>query len=215
MLSILSVVDLFLHIDKYLVVIATDYGPYIYALLFIIIFFETGIVITPFLPGDSLLFAAGALAGVSGDLNIWFLFIIISLAAVIGDSVNYSIGRYAGRKAFENKDSKIFKKEYLDRTEAFYEIYGDRAIFLGRFFPIIRTFIPFVAGIGEMPYRRFIVFNILGGVVWSGIFLFGGYFFGNIQVVKEHFSTVVFGIIILSLVPAIYHIFASRNKNIS
>lgn len=207
--------NVFLHIDKYLVTLTGSYGVYIYALLFLVVFMETGFVLTPFLPGDSLLFAAGAIAASSvppgqSGLNIGILFLIVTSAAIIGDSVNYSVGKYLGAKAFRDENSKIFKKDYLDRTEAFYREHGDKAIVLGRFFPIIRTFIPFIAGVGRMDYNKFIFNNILGGILWTLIFLGGGYLFGNIQIVKDNFTIVIFGIIFLSITPGIYHLLSKK-----
>ncbi len=175
-------------------------------LLFLTIFLETGVVAMPFLPGDSLLFAAGAIAASTGSLNILVLLLIISVAAIFGDSVNYSIGSYLGAKAFENQNYKIFRKEYLDRTQDFYGTYGNKAVVLGRFFPIFRTFIPFVAGVGKMNYKKFVFFNIIGGILWTLIFCFGGYLFGNIQIVKDNFTIVIFTIIIFSMLPGIYHL---------
>ena len=209
-LQMMRFIDIFLHLDKYLTGAVQNYGNFLYAILFLVIFCETGVVATPFLPGDSLLFAVGAIAASVNSFNIWYLFLVISVAAIIGDSVNYSIGNYLGAKAFANPDSKIFKKEYLVETEAFYEKYGSRAVVLGRFFPIIRTFIPFVAGVGKMNYAKFIANNALGGILWTAIFLLGGFFFGNIQIVKENFTLVIFGIIVLSIMPAFYHVIKSR-----
>ncbi len=206
----MPLINFILHIDTYLAVLIADYGAYVYALLFLIIFLETGLVITPFLPGDSLLFAAGAIAASQGGLNIWLLLFMISAAAVIGDTLNYRIGSYIGAKAFENSESKLFKREYLEETENFYKKHGDKAVVLGRFFPIIRTFMPFVAGVGKMDYVRFAYYNIIGGILWSTIFLLGGFFFGNIQVVKDHFSSVILAIIAISFLPAVYHLMKSK-----
>ncbi|MDO8493529.1 MAG: DedA family protein [bacterium] len=206
----MNFIDTFLHIDTYLAGLTSDYGVYIYALLFLVIFLETGIVATPFLPGDSLLFAAGAIAASAGGLNIWILLAVIASASIIGDSVNYTIGSYLGARAFGDPNSQIFKKEYLDRAQEFYSKYGDRAVVLGRFFPIIRTFVPFVAGVSNMKYDKFVFFNITGGILWTLVFCFGGYLFGNIQIVKDNFTAVIFGIIIISLLPGIYHLFANR-----
>lgn len=198
--------DVLLNIDKYLSDLTNNYGVYIYLLLFIVIFLETGVVATPFLPGDSLLFAAGAIAASASGLNVWILFVVISVAAIIGDSVNYSIGKYLGIKIFQHGNPRIFKKEYLEKTEFFYQKHGSKAIILGRFFPIVRTFVPFVAGIGKMEYRRFILYNIAGGILWTSVFVSGGYLFGNVPIVKENFTVVIFGIILLSITPAIYHL---------
>jgi len=199
-------IGIFLHIDRFLLVLAEQYGSYIYLFIFITIFLETGIVITPILPGDSLLFVAGAMAASTGELNIWLLFLIISIAAIIGDSVNYSIGSHAGPRIFSGGEARIFKREYLTKTEEFYDKYGDKAIVLGRFFPIARTFVPFIAGISKMNYAKFVFYNVIGGVLWVLIFLFSGYFFGNIKTVKENFSLAISAIIILSLIPAFYQL---------
>jgi membrane-associated protein len=208
-------INIFLHIDKYLATLTTDYGVYMYLLLFIVIFLETGIVAMPFLPGDSLLFAAGAIAASSGAFNIWTLFTVIAMAAIIGDSVNYSIGGYIGLRAFQNENSRIFKKEYLLKTEEFYQKHGNKAIVLGRFFPIVRTFIPFIAGVGKMDYANFFYYNVTGAVLWTLTFIFGGYLFGNIQIVKDNFTLVIFGIIIFSILPGIYHLlFNGKNKKV-
>lgn len=194
--------DFFLHIDKNLAVIISQYGTLTYAIMFGIVFMETGLVVTPFLPGDSLLFAAGALSAM-GSMNIVFLWVLMVLAAIIGDTVNYWIGYKLGRGVFE-KGSKFFKKEYLDEAEEFYAKYGGAAIFLGRFVPIVRTFVPFVAGISEMSYKHFIAYNIIGGLTWVSAFLLGGYWFGNIPFVKTNFHYVVVVIILISFVPIIW-----------
>ena len=195
-------VDLFLHIDKNLVLVIAKYGTLTYGLLFFVIFMETGLVVTPFLPGDSLLFAAGALAAM-GSLNIVLLWVLMALAAVIGDTANYWIGHRFGRGVFEKK-SKFFKKEYLEEAEAFYAKHGGKAIILARFVPIVRTFAPFVAGISEMHYGKFISYNIIGGLSWVSLFLLGGFWFGNIPFVKENFHYVVIAIILISIVPIIW-----------
>lgn len=205
-------IDIFLHIDKYVATLTASYGAYMYALLFLIVFLETGVVATPFLPGDSLLFAAGAMAASAGGLNVWLLLIVISIAAIIGDSVNYSIGGYMGLKAFQNENSKIFKKEYLLKTEEFYAKHGNKAIVLGRFFPIVRTFIPFIAGVGKMDYKQFAFYNVTGGILWTFTFVLGGYLFGNIQFVKDNFTAVIFSIIILSILPGVYHLLFNGKK---
>ena len=195
------VVDLFLHIDKNLVLIIAKYGTLTYIMLFGVIFMETGLVVTPFLPGDSLLFAAGALAAM-GSFDIAFLWILMAAAAVLGDTVNYWIGHKLGRGGFE-KGSKFFKKEYLEEAEAFYAKHGGKAIILARFVPIVRTFAPFVAGISEMHYGRFISYNIIGGLSWVSLFLLGGFWFGNIPFVKENFHYVVIIIVLISVVPIV------------
>jgi len=194
-------IDFILHLDKYLNVIIQNYGVVTYFILFLIVFAETGFVITPFLPGDSLLFAAGTFAAI-GSLDVFVLFFILSIAAILGDSVNYSIGKFLGTKAFKQYP-KIFKKDYLDKTRNFYEKYGNKTIVLARFVPIVRTFAPFVAGVGRMKYINFLTYNIVGGIVWVALFVFGGYFFGNIPIVKNNYSLVILIIIILSFVPMV------------
>ena len=204
-------VDLFLHLDEHLNTVISTYGTWTYLLLFLIIFMETGLVVTPFLPGDSLLFAAGTFAGM-GSLNVWVLFISLSLAAIIGDTVNYWIGHYIGPRAFSG-DVRFLKKEYLERTHAFYEKHGGKTIILARFVPIVRTFAPFVAGIGAMTYGKFITYNIVGGIAWVGLFTFLGYFFGSLPFVQDNFSLVVIAIIIISVMPAVYEILKERAQN--
>jgi len=194
-------IDFILHIDKHLGEIIKSYGTWTYAILFTIVFCETGLVILPFLPGDSLLFTAGSFAGL-GSLNPHILFVLISIAAILGDTVNYWIGNRLGPKVFHS-ESKFFKKEYLDRTHKFYEKYGGKTIIIARFVPIIRTFAPFVAGIGSMSYGKFITYNIVGGVVWVAIFVYSGYFLGTLTIVKNNFSLVVIVIILISVVPII------------
>ena len=203
-----SVIDFILHLDKHLNEIIQTYGIWTYLLLFLIIFMETGLVITPFLPGDSLIFAAGAFAA-QGSLNVFVLFILLSLAAILGDTVNYWIGHYIGPKAFSG-NVRFLKKEYLDRTHAFYEKHGGKTIILARFIPIIRTFAPFVAGIGAMTYSHFIVYNVVGGVLWVGLFTFGGYFFGNLPFVKDNFIIVIITIIFISVLPAVVEVVRER-----
>ncbi len=195
-------IDLFLHLDKHLSGIIAQYGALTYLLLFMVIFCETGLVITPFLPGDSLIFAAATFAA-KGILDVNLLFIILVVAAVLGDTINYWIGHYIGPRVFEQEKIRFLKKEYLIRTHNFYEKYGGKTIILGRFVPIIRTFVPFVAGVGSMTYSRFIVYNIIGGIAWVALFLYGGYFFGNLDFVKNHFSIVILMIIFISILPGI------------
>lgn len=193
--------DVFLHLDKYLNEIINQYGILTYAILFLIIFAETGFVFVPFLPGDSLLFAAGTFAAL-GSLNVHYLFFLLSIAAIIGDTVNYWIGHYLGPKLFAEK-SRYLKKEYLDRTHQFFEKYGGKTIIIARFVPIVRSFAPFVAGIGAMTYSKFILFNIVGGVLWCALFVYGGFFFGNLPFIKNNFSLAIIVIIFLSTIPTI------------
>jgi membrane-associated protein len=196
------IIDFFLHLDKYLGELITKYGVWTYAILFLIIFMETGFVVTPFLPGDSLLFAAGTFAGL-GYFNVYLLFGLLFIAAVLGDTVNYWIGHKMGPKVFK-QDSRFIKEEYLERTQDFYKKHGGKTIVLARFIPIIRTFAPFVAGVGTMSYPRFFAFNVFGGFIWTAIFIFGGYFFGNIEIVRNNFELVIIVIIILSVLPMLY-----------
>mgnify|MGYP001594730782 CR=1 FL=1 len=205
------IVDAILHVDAYLQFIVNEYSTMTYLLLFLVIFLETGIVITPFLPGDSLLFAAGALAAV-GYLKIGILFIIVFIAAVIGDTLNYHIGKYIGPKIFKRESSLFFNKKYLVRAQAFYEKHGKKTIILARFIPIIRTFAPFVAGIGLMKYKIFLFYNVIGAFLWCSLFVFGGFLLGNIPWVKEHFEFLVIAIIIVSLIPLIKEIIQSLSK---
>lgn len=198
--SIRFIVDLFLHIDKNLAMVISQFGLWSYALLFFVIFMETGLVVTPFLPGDSLLFAAGALTASMGVFDIKLLWLLMVVAAFLGDTVNYWIGHYIGPKAFE-MNSKLLKKEYLDKAQAFYDKHGGIAIVLARFVPIVRTFAPFVAGVGKMHYTKFLSYNAVGGLLWVSIMLFAGYFFGNIPFVKDNFHYVVVAIILISAVP--------------
>lgn len=205
-------IDLILHLDKHLGALITQFGVWTYVILFIIIFIETGLVVMPFLPGDSLLFAAGTLTALDNSpLNIFVLYILVATAAVLGDTANYWIGKEIGPRVF-NEKVRFLKKEYLDRTHTFYEEHGNITIFLARFIPIIRTFAPFVAGIGRMSYGQFISYNVFGGLVWTALFTFGGYFFGNLSIVKNNFSIVLVAIILISLVPAVVEFFQSRKK---
>jgi len=203
-----QLVDLFLHLDKHLTEVTSQYGVWTYALLWIIVFCETGLVVTPILPGDSLLFAAGALAAL-GSLDPWLLFLLLTVAAVLGDMVNYWAGHYFGARIFK-PDARVLKTEYLERTQRFYERYGGKTIVLARFVPIIRTFAPFVAGMGRMQYRRFFMFNVSGAIFWVAACVAAGYFFGNIPVVKKNFSLVILAIVFLSILPAIIGILQSR-----
>ena len=194
-------IDVFLHLDMYLDTVIQQYGVWMYFILFVIVFLETGVVVTPFLPGDSLLFAAGALCA-RGDLVVGWLFLLLWLAAVLGDTVNYSIGHLVGPRAFHGQN-RFFKREHLDRTHHFYERHGGKTIVLARFIPIIRTFAPFVAGIGRMSYGRFVTYNVLGGLLWTALFVFGGYYFGNQPLVKRNFTLVILAIIVISLLPLV------------
>ena len=195
-------IDLILHLDSYLNLLVINYGTWIYAILFLVIFCETGLVVTPFLPGDSLLFIAGAICA-GGGMDPLLLATLLMLAATSGDSVNYVIGRTAGEKLFRNPDSRIFRRDYLQRTHEFYDRHGGKTVTLARFLPILRTFAPFVAGIGHMPYPRFLGFSVLGSVLWVGSLVTLGYFFGNVPFIKQNLSLLVLGIIALSLLPMI------------
>lgn len=203
-------IDFVLHMDVYLNDIIANYGVWTYGILFFIIFLETGFVITPFLPGDSLLFAAGTFAAL-GSLNPIYLFLLLSVAAVIGDTVNYSIGHYIGPKAFSG-EIKFLKKDHLDKTQEFYDKHGGKTIILARFIPIIRTFAPFVAGIGTMKYSKFISYNVFGGIAWVAIFISLGYFFGNIPFVQNNFELVIFAIIFISFIPPVLEFFKARKE---
>jgi membrane-associated protein len=206
-----ELVGYILHLEVHLAQLAREYGAWVYAILFAIIFLETGVVVTPFLPGDSLLFAAGALAAFPDGLNVWVLWVLLATAAILGDSVNYWIGHKIGPRAFTGK-VRFLKQEHLERTERFYEKHGGKTIVLARFVPIVRTFAPFVAGVGTMEYRRFLAYNVGGGIFWTGLFLFAGYFFGNIPVVKENFSLVIVAIILLSVLPIAYEMLMARRR---
>jgi len=199
---ITQIIDIFLHLDKYLSVIIQSYGHITYLILFIIIFCETGLVVLPFLPGDSLLFAAGAFSA-KGDMSIEMLYVILCLAAVAGDSVNYEIGSFLGPKIAKQEKTRFLNKEHVQRTHKFFEKYGAKTIIIARFIPIIRTFAPFVAGIGDMGYKKFLHYNVIGGISWISICLFGGYLFGNIEIVKHNFTLVILGIVIISIMPAL------------
>ncbi len=202
-------VDFILNVDTYLGTIIQNYGALTYLILFLVIFIETGLVIMPFLPGDSLIFVAGAFAA-KGYLSIFPLFAILALAAILGDTANYWIGNFFGEKVFSK--SRFFKKEYLEKTKGFYEKHGSKAIIIARFIPIIRTFAPFVAGIGKMNYLRFISYNIIGGVAWVALFVFGGYFLGEIPLIKENFTIVIIIIIIISLLPPVLEYIKHKRK---
>ncbi|HBG47720.1 MAG TPA: DedA family protein [Deltaproteobacteria bacterium] len=204
-------IEIFMHLDRHLSAVIQAYGGWTYAILFLIIFCETGLVVTPILPGDSLLFAIGNFAAL-GSLKIEYLVAGLSIAAILGDSVNYAIGRYLGPKVFKKTDSRIFRKEYLDRTHRFYEKYGARTIIFARFVPIVRTFAPFVAGVGAMSYGKFLIYNITGGIAWISIFVFGGYFFGSLPIVKENFTIVILAIIVLSIMPGVIEFIRARRQ---
>ena len=207
-----SLIDFILHIDHHLVEIVNDYKTWTYLILFLIIFAETGLVVTPFLPGDSLLFAAGAiLAKPETDLNILAMWVLLMIAAVLGDLVNYHAGKYIGVKAFSGR-YKLLKTEYLHKTQAFYNKHGGKTIIYARFIPIIRTFAPFVAGIGTMTYGRFAAYNVVGGIAWVSSFLFIGYFFGGLPIIKENFTYVIFGIILVSILPPVIELIRERRK---
>jgi membrane-associated protein len=205
---VMFVVDLFLHVDEHLMDVATTYGPWVYALLFLIVFLETGVVVTPFLPGDSLLFATGALAAL-GAVDIVTVLVLLNVAAILGDSVNYSIGRAVGPRVF-TEHSRLLKHEHLLRTQRFYDRHGGKTIVFARFVPIIRTFAPFVAGVGRMHYSRFLAFNVGGGTVWVWSFGLLGYFFGNQPIVKENFGLAILAVIFLSLVPLFVEAWRAR-----
>ncbi len=207
---IMYTIDVFLHLDKYLSMVIQNYGVLTYLILFLIIFAETGFVVTPFLPGDSLLFAAGAFAGI-GALDVSLLLVLLSVAAIAGDSVNYSIGKYVGFKIYEQDTIKFIKKEHLLQTHQFYEKHGAITIIIARFIPIIRTFAPFVAGIGEMKYMKFITYNVVGGLLWIFSLVGGGYFFGNLPVVKNNFSLVIFAVVVISVLPVIIGLFRQNS----
>ncbi|MEJ2484567.1 MAG: DedA family protein [Anaerolineales bacterium] len=207
---ILQLIDFIIHIDVHLAQIIADYNTWTYAILFGIVFAETGFVITPFLPGDSLIFAAATFAA-RGALNPWLIFLTITVAGIIGDGINYSIGHYIGPRVF-NEDVRFLKREYLDKAHDFFEKHGGKAVILARFMPIVRTFVPFVAGAGSMSYPKFALYNVIGAVSWVGLFTTLGYFFGNIPAVKENFSFVIIVIIILSFMPPVIEAIKERNK---
>jgi membrane-associated protein len=217
-----ALVDFILHIDKHLAEFVTAYGAWVYGLLFAIVFAETGLVVTPFLPGDSLLFATGALAA-AGVLNGWLAAALLLSAAIIGDGVNYAIGRYVGPRAFSATDTtglshKLLNREHLRRAHEFFERYGGKAVVLGRFVPIVRTFVPFVAGAGAMTYPAFVFYNITGGILWVGLCMGAGVLFGNIPIVREHFSLITIGIVFVSILPMLIEVarqFSSRRRNIA
>ena len=204
-----QLIDLILHLDRYLVDLVTRFGGWTYAILFLIIFCETGLVLMPFLPGDSLLFAIGALTS-TGALDVYWISILLIVAAILGDTVNYWIGYSIGPRIFTSDRSRWLNREHLERTHRFYEKYGGKTIILARFMPIIRTFAPFVAGIGRMSYGRFLLYNVVGGVVWIVLFVAAGFWFGNIPIVKRNFTLVILAIIVLSILPAIIEYWRAR-----
>ena len=206
-------IDFVLHIDVHLAEMVTLYGPWIYAILFLIIFCETGLVVTPFLPGDSLLFVAGALAALPGNpMNVHLIVLSLVIAAVLGDASNYTIGRFFGEKLFSNPNSKIFKQSYLDKTHQFYKKHGGKTIILARFVPIVRTFAPFVAGMGHMSYRHFALYNVTGGIAWVAIFAYAGYFFGGMEFVQRNLEILIVAIIFISILPGVFEIIRNKNK---
>lgn len=208
------IIDFILHIDAHLYELVAQYGNWIYAILFIIIFCETGLIVTPFLPGDSLLFVAGTLASFpTNQVNVHLLVLMLIIAAILGDASNYTVGRLFGKRLFNNPQSKIFKQSYLDKTHAFYEKHGGKTIIIARFVPIVRTFAPFVAGMGKMSYRHFALYNVIGGVVWVAGFTYLGYFLGGLEVVKQNLKLLLLGIIVLSIMPGVVEIIRTKLKN--
>jgi membrane-associated protein len=205
-----GILDFFLHLDQHLSQAISQYGSWTHLLLFLIVFCETGLVVTPFLPGDSLLFAAGTFAAL-GALDVRLIVVLLIAAAIIGDTVNYWIGAYIGPRAFRG-DIRFLRQEYLDRTHAFYEKHGGKTIILARFIPIIRTFAPFVAGVGAMSYSKFLTYNVVGAVLWVGLFVLGGYFFGNIRTVRENFTLVILAIIAISVLPILMEALRARRR---
>ncbi len=204
-------IDLILHLDRHLASLIESYGLWTYLILFVIVFAETGLVVTPILPGDSLLFAAGTFAG-RGSLNPLLLFAILSAAAILGDTINYWVGKYLGQHFVRGRGRRWIKQEHLDRTHAFFEKYGGKTIILARFVPFVRTFAPFVAGLGTMTYGRFLAYNVIGGLLWVGIFIAAGYFFGSRPIVQNNFSLVVLAIVIVSLIPAVVEYLRARSQ---
>lgn len=202
--------DLILHLDKHLDTLVQNYGPWVYAILFLIVFCETGLVVTPFLPGDSLLFTVGAIAA-RGSLDVYLIAGLLTIAAILGDTVNYWVGKLVGQQLIA-RYPKLFRPEHLQRTHEFFERYGGKTIIIARFVPIVRTFAPFVAGIGKMTYGRFMTFNVGGGLLWILLLVPAGYFFGNFEIVKKNFTLVIFGIIFLSILPAITETIRERNR---
>ena len=206
-----TIIDFILHIDQHLAALSAEYGVWIYAILFLIIFCETGLVVMPFLPGDSLLFAAGGIAAL-GEMNIHLMVALLLVAAILGDAVNFAIGKYFGARLFANPDSKIFRRAYLDKTHAFYEKHGGKTFIIARFVPIVRTFAPFVAGMGNMHYGRFIRYNIIGAILWVVLFSYAGYFFANIPLVKNNLALVLAAIIVISVLPGVIEVVRARRE---
>lgn len=209
--GIVELINIILHLDKYIGVVLANYHDYFYLLFFLVVYCETGLVVTPFLPGDSLLFVAGAFAG-AGQLHIGILAVILILAAFLGDNTNFFVGKFIGQKLFSNPNSKIFRKDILDKTHEFYEKHGSKAIIIARFIPLVRTFAPFVAGVGQMTYRKFLLFSIIASLLWVIIFLFGGFMFGNIPVIKEHMSLIILAVMVISVLPALKMIWDTKFK---
>ncbi|MEN8252876.1 MAG: DedA family protein [Patescibacteria group bacterium] len=206
-------IDFILHIDEHMVDIVTQYGTLTYGILFSIIFAETGLVVTPFLPGDSLLFAVGALAAL-GSFNLPLILFLLSVAAILGDTVNYAIGKYFGQKIVDNPKIPFVNQQHIDETQAFYKKHGGKTIILARFVPIVRTFAPFVAGVGKMDYPKFVSYNVIGGLIWIFSFTLLGYFFGNIPAVAHNFTLVILGIIAMSVLPMVYEYVKAKRKKI-
>lgn len=211
--TIQFLIDFIIHIDVHLAELVAQYGVWIYAILFVIIFCETGLVVTPFLPGDSLLFVAGTLAAIGqNNINVHLMVLLLISAAILGDLCNYLIGKFFGEKLFRNPDSKVFKQSYLDKTHEFYAKHGGKTIILARFVPIIRTFAPFVAGMGKMCYKQFGFYNIIGGIVWVSLFMYAGYFFGGLEIVQKNLQILIVLIIVVSIIPAIVEVWKNKKK---
>lgn len=208
---ITNLIDFILHLDKHLNYIIESAGLWCYLIFFLIIFAETGLVVTPFLPGDSMLFALGTFAAM-GSLKVEWVFVILSAAAVLGDSANYAVGKYFGQVILKHEGTWFLKKEHIERTHKFYEKYGAKTIVIARFVPIVRTFAPFIAGVGKMTYPKFFSYNVIGGLLWVTLFVFGGFFFGNIPVIKRNFTFVIFAIIIISILPAVIEVIRQKRQ---
>jgi len=206
-----GLLDFFIHLDQHLQALVRTHGGWVYAILFAIVFLETGVVVTPFLPGDSLLFVGGTLAA-AGELNVHLLASLLMLAAVAGDSLNYAIGRYVGPRVFKFEDSRLFKRAYLEKTHAYFERHGGKTIVLARFVPIIRTYAPFVAGVGQMDYGRFLLFNVSGAILWVASLAYAGYFFGNLAFVKDNLTVIIVGIVVASIMPGVIEWWRHRVK---